>query len=318
MYFIECFLQNAIAIALFLFIIALMVRQDLKDEENKTSINRKAESEQIKPVTEIVYFESMSPKEKFKKITNELHKIDKLLPNEQQLNNFHDCLIQVQNLQRKLNNVYQIEHLEFSNAIKWLEKPLVSRGKYKPLFHEENQFERHNIKDVVENIQLKTTWVPKSHMKSVINFEDIISVTDVDANGKKADVTETPKSSKTDMFKLPDVKLENVFEVRNMMVDKFWPQGKSWSRKLLNDFVESIKVWYVMCMVIRFSVFSSTNIENTLTNVSKLLKKLVIVQIAVSEKNNTTTITLIIFPLLVTHEDQSLFFQLIDMLKSVF
>jgi len=111
------FLQYALVIAVLLFIIVSVVKQDFKDERREKQV-LSLESENSKSVTDVVYYESMAPNERFKKIIGELDEIDKLAaPCEQKLNGVRECLTRVLDLQRDVDRTYQTERARFDEAI---------------------------------------------------------------------------------------------------------------------------------------------------------------------------------------------------------
>lgn len=306
------FLQNVSIIAVFFFIIALMVRQDLKDENDEEQVTD-PNLKMAKSITEVTHFENMSTNAKFKQIINELHKIDsQLLPCEQKLNAFFKCLTQVQKLQWKFEKMYKNERAQYNNAIAWLEKPLVMRGKYKPVPYDGDRFESNDIKGIKEAIRFITTDVSKNVTEDMNKTKaEIDNVSD----GKNT--PEIPKSTKTDIFEIPKIKLENILETRNIVFQQFWPFGKFWIRELLNNLFESSKIWYMVCMIIHRSIFNSKNPDKTVNSISEIFQKLIIIQTKINQKNDVTTITMNIFPKK-TKETENVFSQLIVKIKSVF
>lgn len=306
------FLQNFSIIAVFLFIIALMVKQDLKDENGEEQI-AELNLKVTKSITEITHFENMSTNVKFKQIINELHKIEnQLLPCEQKMNAFYKCLTQVQKLQWKFEKMYKNEQIQYSNAIAWLEKPLIMRGKYKEVPYDGDGFESNDIKGIKVAIRSITT--------------DLLKIVTDDINKTKAkindefdvkNVSENPKSIKTDVFEIPKIKLENMVKARNMAFQQFWPLGKFWTRELFNNLLESSKIWYVVCMIIHRSIFNSKTPDKTVNNIAEIFQKLIIIQTKINQKDDVTTITLNIFPKK-TKETENIFSQLIAKIKSIF
>lgn len=306
------FLQNFSIVAVFFFIIALMVRQDLKDENGEEQV-AELKSEVANSITEVTHFENMSTNAKFKQIINELYKIDsQLLPCEQNMYAFYKCLTQVQKLQWKFEKMYKNEQMQYSNAIAWLDKPLVMRGKYKEVPYDGNGFESNNIKGIKEAIRSITTDLSKNVTDDMNKTK-----TKIDNESDVKNVPEIPKSTKTDIFEIPKIKLENMLKARNMAFQQFWPLGKFWTRELFNNLLESSKIWYVVCMIIHRSIFNSKNPDKTVNNISEIFQKLIIIQTKINQKDNVTTITMNIFPKK-TKETENVFSQLIAKIKSVF
>lgn len=306
------FLQNFSIIAVFLFIIALMVKQDLKDENGEEQI-AELNLKMTKSITEITHFENMSTNAKFKRIINELHKIEnQLLPCEQKINAFYKCLTQVQKLQWKFEKMYKHEQIQYSNAIAWLEKPLIMRGKYKEVPYDGDGFESNDIKSIKVAIRSITTDLFK-------NVTDDMNKTKAKINDEfdVKNVSENPKSTKTDVFEIPKIKLENMVKARNMAFQQFWPLGKFWTHELFNNLLESSKIWYVVCMIIHRSIFNSKAPGKTVNNIAEIFQKLIIIQTKINQKDDVTTITMNIFPKK-TKETENIFSQLIAKIKSIF
>lgn len=302
------FLQNFSIIAIFLFIIALMIRQDLKDENGEEQV-AELNLEVAKSITEVTHFENMSTNAKFKQIINELHKIDsQLLPCEKKMNSFYKCLTQVQKLEWKFEKMYKNEQIQYSNVIEWLEKPLVMRGKYKEIPYDGDGFESNDIKGIKNAIRSITTHLFKNvtdDMNKINNESDV------------KNVPEIPKSTKTDIFEIPTIKLENMVKARNMAFQQFWPLVKFWTRELFNSLLESSKIWYVVCMIIHRSILNSKNPDKTVNNISEIFQKLIIIQAEINQNDDVTTVTINIFPKQ-TKETENVFSQLIAKIKSVF
>lgn len=295
------FLQYATVIALFLFAIVSMVKQDFKDERRGEKPIASLESENSESVTDVVYYESMAPNERFKKIVDELDKIDKLsAPCEQRLNGARERLRRVRNLQRDVTRAYRTERARFDGAIAWLEKPLATRGKYRPVPGGENDIPRDSLDDAKKRVRSMTTAVPENVAEDANSADEVGAVLrDVvgGSDGKNAEtVSENPKSPETIVPRIPEVKLESVLAAGNAVLRRFWPLGKFWSRELLNNLSESAKLWFVVFMLVRRSVLNSANAEKAMSAVSEPLRRLIDVQTRVDGKCDRTTITLVVFP----------------------
>lgn len=197
------FLQTFLIIGLLAFIINLMMRQDLKDKTNET--DKKIESEDTKPFTEFVYFESMPPDEKLNKIIEELNKIEKLIVPEQDLNDLHKCLTNVRQLKCKVFNAYDNGRIQFNNAISWLEKPLATRGKYKALPYNEDATISLDINNAKEAVRLITATESSNSVLNDTDFVDNYSSNDNESN-QKSEKNVSENTSKIE-FKIPEIKL---------------------------------------------------------------------------------------------------------------
>lgn len=317
--------KNALSITLFLFIIFiifLMVKQDLTIEPEKVI---KVESEET-CIPEVKFFESMSSEEKLKKLDNKLYNIGKFIPTEKTLSDLHKCLTEIQQLKHIVNKMYQNGQGELNNAIAWLEKPTTTRGLYKPVPRNEAKINSEDINDLKEII--KRLFTKKSSKSEVIADDTAVDnsniAVEVDnetgASDKNENIkSQTPNVIETEIIKIPDLKLENIVDV-GLAFNKFLPTVKKWSLKLLNDMLEAIKMTYVICMVVRSSIFNQENWENTLNPaVSRLSKKLIFIQTNVNNKDGVTSIDLELFPkkpeIIIK---RNLFYRMISKIKSYF
>lgn len=282
------FLQICLIIGALAFIITLMVKQDLKDEND--TINKKIA--EIKSVTEVDYFESMQPNKKLNKITEELNKIEKMITLEPDLNDFYACLKEVRLLKCKVDKVYDNGRIQFNNAISWLEKPRTIRGKYKPVPYDEDKTVSLDINNVKDAVRLIIVTKPNSVMKSIDSVDDFIS--DDYEFDQKCEKSVFKNTSKT-KFNIPEIKLQNVLEVKHT-INKYWPQVEFWFFELFYDVLQSIKIWYAIFIIVRRSIFNWNNLENVINSVSNRLEELIIIQTNFNKKDDVTTIILNIFP----------------------
>lgn len=316
------FYKNGLILAPFLFIIFIVVKRKLKIEPNNVI---KIESEET-CIPEVIYFESMPLEDKLKKLINELYKIKKFIPLEETLNSLQKCLTETQHLKHKINKTYQVEQVELNNAILWLEKSTTTRGKYKPVPRDEHKLENNEINDVKEEIKrLITKKASKNVLRdTAANSADINNSADGDDNESNMTDTDsiTPQISKaieTEIIKIPDIKLENLLEIRHMF-NRFLPVIKMWSLKLFDDMSEMIKMVYVILMVIYCSIFNQDNWKNTINpTVSRLPKKLISIQTKVDNNDGVASINLELFPKTPeTIVKTSLFYRIINKIKSYF
>jgi len=299
------FSQNVLIVTVFVFVIILMVRRDMKDENKPRVVE--IDSEETKSVREVVYFESMYVDEKFKQIAVELEKIDKLIPCENKLNDLHTALIDVQKLQRTFDKTYEIEQVELDNAASWLQKPVFTRGKYKPTPYDADEIGSISIRDVDKTVRKMTTDEP-SDSDSDVN--------DVDG---KPDTKSVDISSKV-LFEIPNVRLENVLDVANFM-NRLWLLADVWSRILFHNLLESVKIWFVVFMTVRRSMFTVKIFEHALNSVTIFLKTFITIQTRVIKRDDLSIITFVLFP--ETRESRTtrlynFFLQIIAKIKSIF
>lgn len=283
---IENFFQICPLIGVFVLIIVLLIRLDLKDK-NEPQNTADMESEETKSVTDILYYERMSPDEKYQQLIVELDKIKKLLPCDRRLNEFQKRFEDVKQLQCIINNTYQYEQDEFYNMISWLEMPMVTRGNYQPLPHDKYSIDDINIEDVERAIR-------KTYEKPISYFEDPDCV-DEDTDTKNEEIVQIQKPTKANILKMPDMKLQNVIQMTHF-VNEFRPLVYKWSGKLYDDLMESIKIWFVVSMTIRHSVFNLKNFQNAEIGVSAFVQKWIIVQSEVDNNVDITIITLQLAP----------------------
>jgi len=319
------FYKNVLILAPFLCIIFIVMKRNLKIEPENVI---KIESEET-CIPEVIYFESMSFEEKLKKLVNELYKIKKCIPLEETLNSLHKCLIEIQQLNHKINKTYHIEQVELNNAILWLEKSTSTRSKYKPVYHDEQKIQNYDINEVKEKIKrLITKKESKSVLKDIaVNSADINKSADIDNESSMTDkdnnISQISKAIETEIIQIPDVKLENILEICRNTLNRFLPVIKIWSLKLHNEMLDVIKIIYVTLMVIRHSIFNQDNWKNTINpTVSRLPKKLISIQTKVDNKDGETYINLELFPRIPetaeTIEKISLFYRIINKIKSYF
>ncbi|CAH1726304.1 uncharacterized protein LOC114129996 [Aphis gossypii] len=316
------FYKNVLILAPFLFIIFIVMKRNLNIEPENVI---KVESEET-CTPEVIYFESMSFEEKLKKLVNELYKIKKCIPLEETLNGLHKCLMEIQQLNHKLNKTYHIEQVELNNAILWLEKSTSTRGKYKPIpDYDEQKIQNYDINEVKEEIKrLITKKESKNELiDAAVNTADINNSADIDNESSMTDkdnnTSQTSKAIETEIIQIPDVKLENILENCRHTYDRFLPLIKIWSQKLRNEMLDVIKMVYVTLMVIRHSIFNQDNWKNTINpTVSKLPKKLISIQTKVDNKDGVASINLELFPKIPETIEKSLFYRIINKIKSYF
>ncbi|XP_060864295.1 uncharacterized protein LOC132940585 [Metopolophium dirhodum] len=296
------FLKNAVVLIPLSFIIFIVVKRNLKIASQNV-INTESEESCI---PEIIYFESMSTEDKLKKLDSELRKIEKCLTPEKTLNVSHKCLTEIQLLKLKICKSYQFEQVELGNAISWLEKPTETRGKYRPVTREGDKIESHEIDDlkrVIIRLIAKKVSDGVSMTDAAEDSADIDDVAEVENKYETDgdDVTSQNPSSEAierETIEIPDVNLEKILEVRHMF-DRLLPIAKTWSLKLFDDMLATIKMVYVTLMVIRRSIFNQNSWTNTINPaVSKLSKKLIFIQTSVNDDGGVTSIDLSLFPTL--------------------
>lgn len=285
------FLQICLIIGALAFIINLMIRRDLKDKTNES--NEETGSEDTEPTTEVVYFESMSPEKKLKKIIEEFNKIEKLITPGQELNDFHKCLTEVRQLKCKVFKVYDNGCIQFNNAIWWLEKPLVSRGKYKAVPYNEDGTISLDINNVEEAVRLITATESSNNILKDAGSVDDYS-TDDNESSLKSEKSVSENASKF-KFGIPEIKLQQLLEARHT-INSFRPLVEFWFFEFFYYVLQSIKIWYVVLIIVHRSMFNLNNLENVIDSVSNWLKELIIIHTNVNKKDDVTTVTLNIFP----------------------
>ncbi|KAL4141704.1 hypothetical protein QTP88_004293 [Uroleucon formosanum] len=247
----------------------------------------------------------MSTDDKLKKLVSELRKIEKCLTPEKTLNVSHKCLTEIQQVKLKICKAYQFEQVKLGNAISWLEKSVETRGKYKPVTREEDKIESHDIDDVKRVIikRLVTKKGPGDVSTDVAeNSADVVDVVAEVENRYETGVSDNVASQNPsgaiggETTKIPDVNLEKILEVRHMF-DRWLPVAKTWSMKLFDDMLATIKMVYVTLMVVRCSIFNQDSWTNTINPAgSKLVEKLIFIQTSVDDDGGVTSIDLSLFP----------------------
>jgi len=248
----------------------------------------------------------MSTDDKLKKLVNELRKIEKCLTPEKTLNVSHKCLTEIRRVMLKICKTYQFEQVELGNAISWLEKSKETRGKYKPVAREEDKIEGHDIDDVkrvIKRLVTKKGLVGDVSTDAAENSADVDDVAEVEnryETGVSDNVTSRNPSEAIggETIKIPNVNLEKILEVGHMF-DRLLPVVKTWSLKLLDDMLATIKMVYVTLMVVGRSIFNQDSWTNTINPAgSKLSKKLIFIQTSVDDHGGVTSIDLSLFPTL--------------------
>ncbi|XP_025207214.1 uncharacterized protein PFB0765w-like [Melanaphis sacchari] len=315
------FYKNGLILVPFLFIIFIVVKRNLMKEPEHVI---KIESDES-CIPEVIYFENMSVEDKLKKLVNELYKIKKCIPLEETLDGLHKCLTEIQQLKHKINKTYQIEQAELNNAILWLEKSTTTRGKYTPIPRDEQKIENHDINNIKEEIRRLITNKSSINVlrDTAVNSADINNSTEADNGSNMTDkdniTSQISNAIETDIIKMPNIKLENIIEVRHMF-NRYSPVIKIWSLKLFNDMLEMIKMWYVTLMVIRYSIFNQDNWKNTINpTISRLPKKLISIHTEIDNKDGVASINLELFPKIPeTIVKRNLFYRIINKIKSYF
>jgi len=294
------FLKNGVILTPLFFIIYIAMKRKLKIA-SKNMTNAKLEETCI---PEVIDFENMSIEDKLKKLVNELRKIDTYITiPEKTLNVLNKCMKDIQQLRLKICKTYHVEQVELGNAISWLEKSIVTRGKYKPVAREEDKIESRDINDLKRVIKrlMKKKGSDCVTRDAAENLADIIvdSIAEDDDTDVSDNVTSqnpAAEAIKTETIKIPNVNLEKILEVRHT-VDRFLPIVKTCSLKVFDDMLETMKMVYVTFMVIRRSVFSQDSWKNTINPaLSKLSKKLIFIQTRVDDNDGLTSIDLSLFP----------------------
>jgi len=292
------FLKNCAVLIPLCFIIFIVVKRNLKIASENVI---KTESEET-CVPEVIYFESMSTEDKLKKLVNELRKIEKCLKPEKTLNVSHECLTEIQLVRLKICKAYQFEQVELGNAISWLEKSTETRGKYKPVVREEEKIESHDVDDVKRVI--KRLMAKKASDDAVSAVDAAENPADIDGGAEVENETDdsvvasqSPSGAiERETIKMPDVNLEKIFEVRRMF-DRLLPVAKTWSLKLFDDMMATVKMVYVTLMVIRRSIFNQDSWTNTINPAaSRLSKKLISIQTSVNYDDGVTSVDLSLLP----------------------
>lgn len=266
-------LKSALILALIYFIIGVVIKQDLKKTEQLKDI------EEVEKNTEVVYFPNMSQREKYKMLNIGLKKIEKCLPCEQKLNDFFKCLIEVRKLKQNIDRMYENEQIQLDNAISWLEKPMNTRGKYKPVSYDENDIDNLSTKGIEETLRLITSQA----YDCTSGYNNV------------GDVIQIPKSESFGNFNIPLIKLDTALKVEQF-VRRNLPVAKAWTRKLFHYLFESLKIWYVLVRLILKTIFKISNLKEVLSIVSKYTKNFLHIQTTVDRTNDATTVDVELLP----------------------
>lgn len=281
------FTQNMSVAALLISIVVVMVRRDIKDK-NKPRIVE-TESDETKSVTEVVYFEGMSFDDKYKQIAVELGKIDKLIPNDKALDNLRTALTTVQHFQRTIDKSFGIEHAELRNAVSWLEKPLVTRGRYKPTDYDGRETVGNvNAEDVEKTIRKLTSD------EALDGNSDMNDDVKDEPDAKVSQKIQRPARPKI-LFKMPDISLETLSEITNF-ADRLRLLADVWSRKFFGQLLECVKIWFAVCMTVRHSTCVATISERALDAIGTFSRTLIAVHTEVNGEDDLSVFTFVVFP----------------------
>lgn len=286
----ELFEYAFAAVALF-YLISILVKQDLQDQSEPPC---KESVEELKPVVEVLDIESMTPSEKVQTMISRLDKMEKLLFSEQKLNDFHQCLVKAQQLKRTTDNPYQIEREILNQAISWLEKPLVTRGQFDSK-SEPSSYNKEEIYLQIENL-IETIWLVLNPDRTLMHNENYKTI-DLDfVNEDQHDgQNDHQKNDQNDLEK-PNmaevITLKNVLEFSRWLLFKV----KCWSPELIRCASDTVKVWFVVFMAVRFAVLSPKRLKNTTKVMYTFSAKIFVVQTKLDHENNETTVILNLFP----------------------
>ncbi|KAL5240484.1 hypothetical protein ACI65C_007894 [Semiaphis heraclei] len=258
-------------------------------------------------IPEVIDFENMSIEDKLRKLVKELRKTETYIKTpEKTLNVLHKCLTDIQQLRLKICKTYHVEQVELGNAISWLEKSMVTRGKYKPVARKEDKIENRDINDlkrVIKRLMKKKASDCVSRDAAEDSADIVIADNiaeddddDTDASDNVTSQNPAAEAIETETTKIPDMNLEKILEIRHT-VDRFLPVVKTWSLKLFGEMLETFKMVYVTFMVTRRSIFSQDSWKNTINPaLSKLSKKLIYIQTRVDDNDGLTSIDLSLLP----------------------
>lgn len=275
------FLQNFLIGVSFISLIALMVRRDINDASS-------AKSKPEDPTTKVKYFKSMTIDEKLKLLAFKLGEADRSLPHEK-LDDFLTVLTEIQKIKQKVDKVYQNEKVQLEHAIDWLEKPATTRGQYKPLPRGKDDDKELDVKVIEKAIRsIRASIANPGKINVTVETQNTFEMKNIDK------ISNVPQKSKAKIFKTLDVKLQNILETRHAIIG-LWSPTKFWCHKVFDYLIETIKIWYVTFMILRFTIFnwnSAGRLKHTFVN---LLRNYLKVGIKV-DNTDQTKITLTFFP----------------------
>lgn len=263
---------------IFLLIIWFMIKKDKQDEEK---MKRKL-LEEPAPIIDVIYYESMTPKDKYKKLIVQLNEVGKLIPLEQKLINLQQHLVEIVKLKQKIDEIYRIEIAQFNNAITWLETPLVSRGKYIPLINDDNESE--SVEDFKNLVRVLRLTMYQEFDDNCLHIHD-----------ESSNVKFVEQVSEKSMFKLFNMNINNLSDAM-IIFNRIRPVAILWIQRGFDDMTECINIWYVVFLVARRSVFNKEKLIVAINVMSETMSKYIKVQIEIDNKNDLTTMILEIFP----------------------
>lgn len=270
------------------YLISILVRQDLQDRNEPS---REETIEESEPAVEVLDIERMTPSEKVQVMTARIDKMEKLLLSENKLNNIHRCLVDAQQLKGATDNPYQTERAVLGRAITWLEKPLVTRGQ----FDVESVPSRRDEEEMCSRIEslMRTMWRATNPDQTLSPGEDHEPFDPSPVTEDHDDVEDDDGNDLQEPSAREVITLENVLELGRWLR----LQAAIWSPGLFRCASDTVKVWFVVFMTVRFAVLNPRRSGNA-TNVFRgLSEKYWKVQARVDEENDETTMVFRLFPM---------------------
>lgn len=268
--------QSVAVVAIFVGVIFVMVREDLKEKPAQRAIEN--ESEKPIPVIDVRYFESMSADEKYREMVSLLDRAGKQLASEPSLDGLHECLVEMGRLQRRVDEVHGAQQARLDGAIAWLEKPLEARGKFGSAAAAAAD-ELSSIREAersVRSMARRATAAPGEDPKT----------------GDDGDGEDSPRETAEPRreFGVPDAA-----QVRQA-IGRLRTTANVWCRRLLHELSETCKVWLVVAVLVRRSVFNEENMDAFLDAVASTVGRVIAVQATVDRASDVTTVGLNVFP----------------------
>ncbi|XP_050534976.1 uncharacterized protein LOC126901996 isoform X1 [Daktulosphaira vitifoliae] len=268
-------------LGIFIIIIKIMIRRNATDPSQDAEIKMEPELEE-----NVIDYTDMSTKEKLKKLSEQLQKIDSLLPREDYLNDMQKRLIGLKRLKNKIDMFYEAERKLLVDAINWLEKPEENRGKFKMNLSNRDGSNILTIEQVNETVEL---------MRIIADGHDWDEINQIFSKGFSYLLKPVAEQKEIELFTVPNIKLSDLLN-KGYVVIQYWPTIKPYFGIILNELNEVAKYWYVILNLAYLTLTDQETIKKIIETQQKVLQKFVNINVIVDIKSDISTIVINFIP----------------------
>ncbi|XP_050534977.1 uncharacterized protein LOC126901996 isoform X2 [Daktulosphaira vitifoliae] len=258
-----------------------MIRRNATDPSQDAEIKMEPELEE-----NVIDYTDMSTKEKLKKLSEQLQKIDSLLPREDYLNDMQKRLIGLKRLKNKIDMFYEAERKLLVDAINWLEKPEENRGKFKMNLSNRDGSNILTIEQVNETVEL---------MRIIADGHDWDEINQIFSKGFSYLLKPVAEQKEIELFTVPNIKLSDLLN-KGYVVIQYWPTIKPYFGIILNELNEVAKYWYVILNLAYLTLTDQETIKKIIETQQKVLQKFVNINVIVDIKSDISTIVINFIP----------------------